>query len=145
MQNMNAPALKAFYQNKGYGLVQAVEVTRLNAEMIRTQVDAYTQPILDEMGLKDKKGVVITSLRRTFVCPDEVACAAFFAACDKANAENGFNLEAGWCPALIAENTATEAEHALINAAAKHFGVPFGNLYGEKRAELLKLLTLKGC
>lgn len=51
----------------------------------------------------------------------EEAAARYYDDCDKAQAEAGYKLDPGYCPALIAEHDKIKAEWALIEAAAEFF------------------------
>lgn len=75
---------------------------------------------------------------------DEESSARYYAALDAAYAEAGYELEPGFCPALIAGHALIKAENAMIVAAGKWFpefvddGCP--RVWGENRTKLIKLL-----
>jgi hypothetical protein len=75
---------------------------------------------------------------------DEESSARYYAALDAAYAAAGYELEPGYCPALIAGHALIKAENAMIVAAGKWFpafvdeGCP--RVWGENRDNLVKLL-----
>jgi len=143
MQNLTVSAVKNFYRNpKTSALRVAVLAAREIAAERRTHVDGYIKPLLAVMDLRDTKGEQILDTKWLFLCEDEDACTAFYAACDVAHREHGFHLEPGYCPALVAESNAINAENALIEAASAHFEVDFTRLFKlEQRRQLLDLLV----
>ena len=142
--NMTPATVAAFYRGgPTLAAVAAVLVAREHARETREKVDAYTRPILAAAGLCEADGgAAILESRWLFLCDDDDGCAAFYAACDDANRAHGYELEPGYCPALVAESDLITAENLLIEAASTHYGVDFTRLYRiEARRELLDLLT----
>ena len=146
--NLTPATVKAFYRNESSLLcIASVLVARDHAAAERAKVDAYTLPILASYGFKrdcDERcdGSPITRVGDLYLSGDDEGLKAFDAACDAANAEHGYELEPGHCPALIAGHAVVKAENALLEAASEHYGIPFdGPLTLELRAKVLDLLT----
>ena len=139
MQTPTKAQFKKFCKANG-GLALAVVQARAMAQVTRAKVDAYIAPVLAAAALRDEDGNLITEAGMVYLCSDEAACSAFFAACDAAHREQGYDLQPGYCPALMAESLATKAEHALLEAGCSLFGLDSGLVYGENRSAMLKLL-----
>jgi hypothetical protein len=144
--NLSIASVKAFYKNEAHlALMAAVLVARERAAEVRAEVDSYIEPLFAMLsrshGLVDEyTGEPITRSKDLYMSDDDTFASTFYAACDEAHKDHGWNLPEGHCPALTAENLATEAERELLKAAAKHYGIPLdGVLSLELRAKALDL------
>lgn len=139
--NLSIQSVKAFYRHNG-PLIALVLAAREAASVLHEQVDAYTIPLLATFDLKDDKGKTITDPTDLYLCDDDTGCTAFYAACDQAHKENGFELEPGYCPALVVKHEVVSVERALLKAAGDHYGINFAGIHNLKlRTEALDLLT----
>lgn len=139
---MKTPTLaqfKRFCKTKG-ALALAVVQAQALAHVTRAKVDAYIAPVLAAAALRDDEGTLISDAGQVYLCEDDAACSAFFAACDVAHRAAGYELEAGKCPALVAESLLISAENALLDAGCSLFGVVPDMVYGDNREQMLKLL-----
>lgn len=140
--NLTIASVKAFYAAGAHlVLMAAVLAGREHAEKVREHVDSYTEPLFATFSFTDTyTGEPVTRSKDLFMSDDDEGCEAFYAACDKAHKAHGFELEPGYCPALMAENAVIDAERALLEAAAVHYGIDFDNIYNlELRAKALDL------
>ena len=140
--NLTIASVKAFF-DVHLPLAEAVLAHREQAAAVRAKVDAYTWPILAELGLKDDEDEAIEDPKNLYLCEDEDGCNAFYAACDEAHKAHGFELPGpGYCPALVAEDATIKAENALLKAATDHFDFGFDRICKlELRAKALDLFT----
>ena len=102
--------------------------------VVDPRCDEFTERVTDERIL-DIKRLYLTDLD----APDYLA---FLAECDEAHEAHkahGYNIQPGYCPALIAEDELIQAQNALIKSGAQWLGIE-GDLYGEHRAKMLDLL-----
>jgi hypothetical protein len=147
---LNVAAVKAFYtSHKTRDLVLAVVMAKAHAKEVRAKVDAYIAPVFAACGPfpvsrdMEEHGVgcrVVDKPSNLYQCRDEAKCAAFYAACDAAHKANGYDLPAGYCPALVAEHAIIDAEHALLDAAIDAGIIPDGVKTSPKLRD--KALTL---
>ncbi len=118
---------------------------RAFAEVERERVDAYIAPVFAGFAftndiLSDIEGQQepITDPRKLYLSTDEERCAAYYAACDIAHREHGYQGEAGTCPALVAEDLQVKAENLLLGSLTRFLATDgFYNL--ELRAKALDL------
>lgn len=122
-------------------LVVETLAKRAFAEVERKRVDAYIAPVFAQFRFVDDEGAVITDPERLYQCDDEAMCAAYYAACDVAHREHGYQGEAGTCPALVAEHNQLKAEWAVLESMERFVGLDDGALSGslEIRAKALEL------
>jgi hypothetical protein len=104
--------------------VNAVLITRAHAEVMREKIDKVHAEIIDDLDIRDDDGNPIAEPRWYWRMADKYT-AEYYAECDRRNREMGYDLEPGFCPALIAEDLQRKAEHNLIAAAAEFFGPSF--------------------
>ena len=127
--------------------VAEVIAARLVAKTTRAKVDAYIAPVFARFTFnvaEDKQGrrgvqTKITHPRDLYLCEDDATCFKFYAACDEAHRANGWDIPTGYCPALMAESRATDAEQALLKMAGELFGVPFERMHGKDREKAVAL------
>lgn len=152
---MNAKQQAKMAREMAAGLVNEVNAVLLAqavADVERERVDKIQRRLLSEavyMGARPSFAVPdgapfrVTEPKYSWLMEDEDA-ARYYAALDAAYAAAGYELEPGYCPALMAENAQCQAENAMIVAAGKWFpefvdeGTP--RVYGEKRDKLVELL-----
>ena len=141
--NINLAAVKGFYTNQeNLILIATLEILREKAVETRKKVDSYIDPLLALRGLKNEEGNVILKAGDLYLCKDDEGCDAFYKACDVAHKENGFDMEPGFCPALVAENAVFPAERNLIESFGNPMGVDFSTLWKpEDRKALLDLIV----
>lgn len=137
LKNINVRKFKT-WARKNQDLALTVVKAQAFYQLERERVDAYIAPVFAGFGFKDEDGDPIPSASKLYLCEDDDACAAFYAACDVAHRANGWTGEAGHCPALTAESLMIQAENLLLDSLAALMGVSFsGSL--ELRAKALKL------
>lgn len=134
-------SLKAVERNRETIVLKAaVLALRERAVRVRAEVDAYTAPVFARFEFRSKyDGAPITRPADLYLSGDEAGCAEFFAACDLANREHGYELPAGHCPALVAENEVLKAERQLLEHYSKALGTDFAGTWGELREKALAL------
>lgn len=109
------------------------------AKSTRAKVDAYIQPVFERFSFTSKwDGKPITKPNDLYLTDED--CTAYYAACDIAHREQGYNLPEGHCPALVAEHEQLKAEWALLEAAGKLLGIDGLGLWGDNRKQLLDIL-----
>jgi len=92
-------------------------VARAQAELLRDEVDAIKAELLAANEYFDEyTGERITEPKDDWTMGDE-AHPAYLALLDARVRAAGHNPPEGFCPALMAESTLRDAEHALIEAA----------------------------
>jgi len=123
---LTVPVLKKFNRSPAVrAAVAAVKSARVEAERIAAHVATYIEPAFlafapftREISERDPhKGERIMLSKDIFMCGDEydAQCAQWYAECDRLHAVNGYEgLEAGQCPALIADHKRIKAENALL-------------------------------
>lgn len=115
--------------------VKAYLMARARAEVIRAEVDKIERAILAECpltnGLEQEYGEParkITEPKYVYLCTDEVLLADYYAECNHRERKAGLKpaeMPDSHCPALCAEELATQAEWAIETAAAVMLGLPF--------------------
>ncbi len=109
--------------------VSNVLLAMVMAKAERERVDVIQRRILAEdeytgrMHERSEQGDVqyrITEPKDTYHMDDQ-SSEQYFARCDAEYKRAGYDLEPGFCPALIADSLKRDAEHALIDAAETHF------------------------
>jgi len=108
-------------------LRQAVAVyldARVFAEVTREAVDEIQRAILTEMVLVDgteRERGRITDPKRTWMCRDDEVLHRYYAEVDKRLRAAGLKpdeMEADYCPALVAEDKQRKAEWAIFDTAS---------------------------
>ncbi len=133
------PAKLQRWSRNNRALVATMLRARAVAASERARVDAYITPLFATFDFRDESGKPIASADRLYRCKDRDACARFYTACDVAHREHGFVGEAGYCPALVADHAAVEAESAVVRSMEALLGVEV--LHLDHRAKLLKLVV----
>lgn len=122
----------------------ALAAARAHARETRAKVDTYAVPMFVALELVDDEGRLLTSPQSLYLALDNPAQEAkiqgYFAALDVAHREHGFDVPAGYCPALVAETAVGKAERALLEFAAAQVGIDATQAHGKLRAEALRLL-----
>jgi len=122
----------------GYSLVVDLVEKRKEAARVRKIVDAYQLPIFKRFKFPTK----IKNPKALYLLDEEYdnLVAEFYQACEVAHKENGFNVKPGYCPALVAENEAIQAERPLLEGYARETGLnPDFVLANRKRDDILNL------
>lgn len=124
------PNIKSILNPEVIACVRAYLLARAHAEATRQKVDAYIQPIFELYTFKVKeewaeleRSEIITSKNDLYLCGDDELVSEFYAECDREHRKQGYNLPAGYCPALVAESLLTDTENILIAASGKGFDV----------------------
>jgi hypothetical protein len=142
---MNASELRAFVRTPAFTEPAAAYLAKkLHAEVMREEVDAYLKPIWDGFGFKDKRtGEVIAHHNHAYRAEDDSRMVEFYAACDRAHAEHGHQLQPGYCPALCANRDLVTAEHVILKACAGPLGFDYDSLvcHMDIRERMLELIT----
>lgn len=94
------------------------------AQLERERVDAYVRPIFLRYEFRHEgTGEILTDPDRIYLAGDspevEARCKEYFAECDRAHREHGFDGPDGHCPALVAESLQRDAEQLLLDAMAQ--------------------------
>lgn len=100
-------------------MVNACLMARAHAQLMREAVTPIYAAVLDFCDVHDKDGTRITDPDKAWHMHDKYA-ADYYAECDKRIREAGYEVEPGYCPALIAEGLQRDAERLLIQSAAEH-------------------------
>lgn len=118
------PAQLKRWARENRELAEKVLVARTFAELERIRVAAYIEPIFERFGFRDEDtGEVLKESRLAYLAGEDPGFADYYAACDRAHREHGFEGEPDECPALVAENDQHEAEQALLNSMGALVGV----------------------
>lgn len=128
---------------------QAVHTTRADAVATRERVDAYIAPVFARFAFYNDKRCarsgeerrLLASPRDLFMSDDEEGCTRFYAECDAAHRENGYDLKPGYCPALVAESAAITDENNLLRLAGDAFGIKLLGTHGDMRKRALDLFS----
>lgn len=124
--------------------IAAVKVARAEAARISAHVASYIEPafLALEPFYSDDGEVIKQSDDLFMVDGCEERIAAWYALCDTLHAANGYKLEPGFCPALVAQNVARKAEQAVLDLLGTLVGCN-GNDFNrtlEMRAKALELV-----
>lgn len=131
-----AAAIKRFHNSPATQVaIAAVKSARAEAERIRAHVDTYIAAAFAQEKFVDGEGQRITNPRDLYLCDDDSSMAAWYARCDKLHAANGYKLEPGHCPALVAEEKQRKAEQVLLDL--------LGNLTGVDGADFNRTLEMR--
>lgn len=90
------------------------------AEATREHVDSYTRPIFDSFGF----GAEYWQRLYLLLDEHEARVHEYFAACDRAHREHGYDLPPDYCPALVAEHEHIAALRDLRELACGVLGIP---------------------
>jgi len=121
------------------GLAKAVCAAKVIAEMERERVNAYILPVFNGYTFTDEDGEKISNPEHLYNCEDDDLTAAYYAACDSAHRDNGFDGPEGHCPALIAESLLVDAESVLLVAVGEFSGFEGRRVFGlELRTKVLE-------
>lgn len=140
-RELTIPRLKAWARNNRE-LASLALKAQVFAKIERERVDAYIAPIFASYAFRndlDGTGALLADPRKLYLSSDEERCAAYYAECDRAHREHGYNGEAGTCPALVAEDLQIKAENLLLDSLAKFVGVDGFHASLEFRAKALDL------
>lgn len=99
---------------------------KAHAQTEKDRVDAYILPIFEKYDFRcEESGEKITNPVQLYLVSDlqDDQCTQFYADCDKAHQEHGFEGEEGFCPALMAHHLQIDAERVLIHSLGEFFGV----------------------
>jgi len=149
-ETMKTPTLAAFklWAKVNKELALMVCKAQAQAELVREHVDSYTQPIFETYGFKVDADITkgMTDYGRPLDKPsdlyltDDPRVTEYYAACDKAHKEQGYDVQAGYCPALVAEHELIKIQNQLLESGAKLMGIEDIPVYGKNRVDMLKLL-----
>jgi hypothetical protein len=117
------------------------------AQTMREQVDAIAARLLAEecplyMDLNGR-GDRIVAPKDTWLCEDQPALDAYYAAMDRELRAAGLKpdeMEDGYCPALVAEHNAQKLRWAIIDAMAPLVGIDRKQLWGDNEAKFFELV-----
>jgi hypothetical protein len=152
---MNAKQHARMAREMSRGLVNEVNAVLLAtavAEIERERCDKIQRRVLAEaeyMGARPSFTVPggvpfrVTEPKDDWLM-DEADAKRYYAALDAAYAAAGYELDPGYCPALIAENAQCQVESAMIVAAGKWFPEfvdgDLPRVWGPNRTKLVELL-----
>lgn len=117
---------------------------RVQEKELHQKVEAYIKPIFDKYGFCDESGNELEHWDDLYICKNEGSVKLFYAECDAAHRENGFDLPEGYWPNLVAENERMKAETDLMKAACPFFGLDHIPSRIGHRERFLELL-MKAC
>lgn len=113
------------------------------AEVIGEQVEAIARRLLaEECPLKDDEGVQILEPKYYWLCEDDDALKAYYAAQNRELRAAGIkpaDMDDEFCPALVANTEAIKLRHQLVNAMAPLVGIDPHWLWGDKEEEFFQL------
>lgn len=149
---MKTPTLSQFkkWAKEHASLANAVCLAQAFAQIERERVDAYVAPIFARYGFQYgeiAKGMhtgLIENPKYLYLCEEEEKVAAYYAECDKAHRQYGFEGKDGECPALVAETLKIDAENALLDAGCKWLEIDRSAMGMDHRKQMLDLL-IGGC
>ncbi len=117
-----------------------LRTARSKARRIRAHVDSYTAPIFARFRFTDARtGEALTSPHELYRSHEEATIAEYYAACDEANRANGYDVPAGFCPALLAEHALIKAENQLLKLASQVFALDLLTCHGDLRRQAVEL------
>lgn len=96
------------------------------ASVTREAVDDVKRRVLGDVELRDRSGKQISDPGRDWACEDDDAMRCYWATLNERLEEAGIKppeMQADFCPALVAEQAQLEVEWALLDEAAKMLGV----------------------
>lgn len=153
---MKQPTVPAFkrWARKNRDLAMTVLKARVFAEMENERVEAYREPVFAKYEFTNDmdrprnthKGEKLTHSKQLYLSENEELCKAFYAECELAHREHGFDGPEGHCPALSAESLQREAEQLLLDSLGEFCGID-GNDFNrslEMRTKALEL-ALASC
>ncbi len=125
--------------------------TRVAAEAMDARVASIVAPLLESAQLMTSRSPrdsrpnsVITNEHDLYLClclcRDDDGCKRYYTAKDSALRAAGFDVPAGYCPALIADSDRVSAENTLLELADTQMGTPLSKTYGADRTKALGLL-----
>lgn len=126
------------WASENVSLVAAMIRAKANHERVKDHVYGYVAPILARYSFTDDRGRVINNVDRLYLSDDEERLTQFDSECDEAHRRNGYNLQAGQCPALLAEGERINAENAVLESLEKVLGVEI--YHTDDRTEALRLI-----
>lgn len=107
-------------------LRRRVREVRKLAKNLRAEADARYGPIFERFDFRDMEtGERITDPGHLYLTDQKDLCAEYYAACDAANREAGYDLPPGHCPALIAGHDVLKAERALLEHCGDFCGINY--------------------
>lgn len=109
-------------------LRRALREARDTARTTREHVDSYILPLFQTFRFlrsacfaEQRAGEPINHPRYLYLTDQEEDVKRFYAACDEAHQEHGYELPGpGYCPALMAEHSLTQAENALPSSSSQY-------------------------
>ena len=148
---MKTPTLAQFkaWTRQNHEIARAVCVAQACAETKRKQVDAYIAPVFEQFtfypsadmlahGMANERITDIKSLYLTDL--ESVPYKTFCKMCDEAHRAHGFDGEAGYCPALIAEDLYIKAQNVLLKSGCELLGLADIPYSPDLRKQMLDLL-----
>lgn len=102
-------------------VVMAQAFTQVEVE----RVDAYIKPIFERFEFfEEETGERITDEDHLYLADlQSDTIKEYYAACDKAHREHGFDGPMGHCPALVAADLQRQAERLLLDSFEEFFGL----------------------
>jgi hypothetical protein len=148
---MRRPTLQEFkrWAKDNHDLAYAVCVAKANAEVTRARVNAYIKPIFESYTFvvdpkwSERFGQErITDIKDLYLADlESPEIKAFYADCAAEHKAQGYmDLEAGHCPALIAEHLQIQAEHVLLESGCVLLGLEHPPFDLDLRRRMLDLL-----
>jgi hypothetical protein len=117
--------IEVFFSNPvTHSLQAAVKDARVREHATREKVDAYKLAAFAAWDFFDEDtGERISDPSDLYLTDDsdetEAKCADWYAHCDTLHAANGFEVQPGRCPALVAKSELIDAENALLAHAGE--------------------------
>jgi hypothetical protein len=130
---------------KGREIWQRWLNAKVKAAKLRIQVDKIGEKILSEGNFLDEKGERVLKHSKSWKIENKEGFETFYSRLENACNDAGLRvgLEAGYCPALIAENDVIKIEWEILNWTGEAIGDPkFAenvSIYMDKRKQALEL------
>ena len=142
---MNIPNLNTVATPTVKSLVNSYLMLRVMAEALREQVDEVYAKILANIPVYERRtGDRILTHDHLWRCDNDDVIKIIWAKATKILRAEGIHpadMDDEKCPALVAEHDQLKIEWLLIDEAGKPFGISRDAIYGDQRAEFLRLIT----
>ena len=100
-------------------IVNTVLLARAHHGVMAERVDKIQRALIADEKPTTEDGEPITEPRLLYLM-EESQWAGFYAKLDQRIRAAGFNVQPGYCPALMAEELVRKAEHAMVDQAAEY-------------------------
>jgi hypothetical protein len=127
LTKLNTKAKLKSWAKENRPLAETLCLAKAFAEVERERVNAYILPLFETFTFTEDsegcEGEKITNPEHLYLSEDEKLSAEYYAACDRAHREHGFDGPEGHCPALVAGHLLVQAENLLLGEVTELMGV----------------------